>query len=90
MAALRFHGPVLPDGETQELYVVDGRITYEAQAGAETAAEGWIVMRTTPRSPGFSPSETFSHPYTRTRQGSRTTKESAYKSQERTSTHCLT
>jgi imidazolonepropionase-like amidohydrolase len=40
---LRFHGPVLPDGESRELYVVDGRVTYEKQAGAETAAEGWIV-----------------------------------------------
>lgn len=41
--ALRFSGPVLPDGEVRDLYVVDGRITYERQAGAETAAEGWIV-----------------------------------------------
>ncbi|WP_182526184.1 amidohydrolase family protein [Nocardioides dongkuii] len=40
---LRFHGPVLPDGEARDLYVVDGRVTYERQAGAETAAEGWIV-----------------------------------------------
>lgn len=40
---LRFHGPVLPDGESRELFVVDGRVTYEKQAGAETAAEGWIV-----------------------------------------------
>ncbi|WGY03739.1 amidohydrolase family protein [Nocardioides sp. QY071] len=46
MSALRFSGPVLPDGETREVYVVDGRITYERPAGlagAETAAEGWIV-----------------------------------------------
>jgi imidazolonepropionase-like amidohydrolase len=43
MAAMRFRGPVLPDGEPAELYVVDGRVTYEAQAGAETVAEGWIV-----------------------------------------------
>jgi len=41
--ALRFHGPVLPDGEVRDLYVVDGRVTYERQPGAETAAEGWIV-----------------------------------------------
>ena len=34
---------VLPDGETADLYVVDGRVTYEPQAGAETVAEGWIV-----------------------------------------------
>ena len=43
MTAMRFSGPVLPDGEVQELYVVDGRVTHERQAGAETAAEGWIV-----------------------------------------------
>jgi imidazolonepropionase-like amidohydrolase len=41
--ALRFTGPVLPDGEVRELYVVEGRVTYEPQPGAETAAEGWIV-----------------------------------------------
>jgi imidazolonepropionase-like amidohydrolase len=41
--ALRFRGPVLPDGEVRDLYVVDGRVTYERPAGAETAAEGWIV-----------------------------------------------
>ncbi|UMG93037.1 amidohydrolase family protein [Nocardioides sp. TF02-7] len=43
MSALRFTGPVLPDGEVQELFVVDGRITYEKQRGADTAAEGWIL-----------------------------------------------
>jgi imidazolonepropionase-like amidohydrolase len=43
MSALRFSGPVLPEGEPAELYVVDGRVTYERQPGAETAAEGWIV-----------------------------------------------
>ncbi|WZH52746.1 MAG: amidohydrolase family protein [Nocardioides alkalitolerans] len=43
MTALRFSGPVLPDGEVADLYVVDGHVTYEPQAGAETAAEGWIV-----------------------------------------------
>jgi len=41
--ALRFHGPVLPDGETRTLHVVDGRVTYEEQYGAETGGEGWIV-----------------------------------------------
>ena len=40
---LRFRGPVLPDGEARDLYVVDGLVTYEPQAGTETAAEGWIV-----------------------------------------------
>ncbi len=43
MTALRFRGPVLPDGETRDLYVVEGRVTYEPQAGAELVAEGWIV-----------------------------------------------
>lgn len=43
MTAMRFSGPVLPDGETREMYVVDGLVTYERPAGAETAAEGWIV-----------------------------------------------
>jgi imidazolonepropionase-like amidohydrolase len=43
MTALRFHGPVLPHGEVRDLYVVDGRVTYEPQPGAETAASGWIV-----------------------------------------------
>jgi imidazolonepropionase-like amidohydrolase len=40
---LRFTGPVLPDGEARELYVVEGRVTYERVAGAETAGSGWIV-----------------------------------------------
>src|SRR5689334_23058367 len=43
MTTLRFRGPVLPDGEPRDLYVVDGAVTLEPQAGAETAAEGWIV-----------------------------------------------
>ncbi|HWJ08425.1 MAG TPA: amidohydrolase family protein [Nocardioides sp.] len=43
MSALRFSGPVLPDGEVRELFVVDGHVTHERPAGAETAAEGWIV-----------------------------------------------
>jgi imidazolonepropionase-like amidohydrolase len=34
---------VLPDGETRDLYVVDGRVTYERVASAELVAEGWIV-----------------------------------------------
>lgn len=42
-AALKFSGPVLPEGEARDLYVVEGRITYEAPAGAELAASGWIV-----------------------------------------------
>ncbi|NYG58159.1 imidazolonepropionase-like amidohydrolase [Nocardioides daedukensis] len=43
MTALKFSGPVLPDGEARELYVVDGTVTYEKQAGADSAVEGWIV-----------------------------------------------
>jgi imidazolonepropionase-like amidohydrolase len=43
MTSLRFRGPVLPDGEPRDLYVVDGTVTLEPVAGAETAAEGWIV-----------------------------------------------
>jgi len=41
--ALRFRGPVLPDGEVRDLYVVDGTVTYEKVASAELVAEGWIV-----------------------------------------------
>jgi imidazolonepropionase-like amidohydrolase len=40
---MRFRGPVLPDGEPADLYVVDGRVTYDVQAGSETVAQGWIV-----------------------------------------------
>jgi imidazolonepropionase-like amidohydrolase len=43
MTGLRFTGPVLPDGQVRDVYVVDGRITYERPLGAETVAEGWIV-----------------------------------------------
>ena len=43
MTTLRFRGPVLPDGEPRDLYLVDGRITLEPVAGAETAAQGWIM-----------------------------------------------
>ncbi len=43
MSALRFRGPVLPDGESRDLYVVDGRVTYERQPSAELVSEGWIV-----------------------------------------------
>ena len=42
-AVLKFSGPVLPDGEPRELYVVDGAVTYEPVAGAERAVDGWIV-----------------------------------------------
>jgi imidazolonepropionase-like amidohydrolase len=43
MTTLRFSGPVLPDGEARDLYVADGRVTFEPVAGAETAAQGWIL-----------------------------------------------
>ncbi len=43
MTALRVRGPVLPDGEPRDLYVVDGLVTYEPQASAELVAEGWVV-----------------------------------------------
>src|SRR6188472_2088996 len=43
MSALLFRGPVLPDGEPRDLYVVEGRVTYERVASAELVAEGWIV-----------------------------------------------
>jgi imidazolonepropionase-like amidohydrolase len=40
---LRFSGPVLPDGEARELYVVDGHVTYDGVPGAEEGGSGWIV-----------------------------------------------
>lgn len=43
MGTSRFVGPMLPEGESVELYVVDGRITFERQRGADTVASGWIV-----------------------------------------------
>jgi imidazolonepropionase-like amidohydrolase len=43
MAAMRFRGVVLPEGEARDLYVVDGAVTGEHQPGADTVAEGWIV-----------------------------------------------
>lgn len=43
MSALKFHGPVLPSGEVRDLYVVDGRVSFEPQPGAESVASGWIV-----------------------------------------------
>ncbi len=43
MSALKFSGPVLPDGEVRHLYVVDGQITFDPPHGAESAVQGWIV-----------------------------------------------
>lgn len=41
--ALHCAGVVLPEGEHRELYVVDGRITYEPVANARTVAQGYLV-----------------------------------------------
>ncbi len=43
MSVLKFSGPVLPEGEPRDVYVVDGRVTFETHAGADTAARGWLV-----------------------------------------------
>lgn len=43
MAALKVSGPVLPEGQTRDLYVVGDRITLDRQPGATTLATGWIV-----------------------------------------------
>lgn len=43
MTVLRCSGPLLPDGEPTDLYVVGGRVTYERHTGAESAGDGWIV-----------------------------------------------
>jgi imidazolonepropionase-like amidohydrolase len=41
---LHVRGVVLPDGEQRDLWVADGRLTYEPVGGAETVAtEGWLV-----------------------------------------------
>ena len=42
-AALHVRGVVLPDDEQRDLWIVDGRITTDRVADAETIAEGWIV-----------------------------------------------
>jgi imidazolonepropionase-like amidohydrolase len=41
--AYRVRGTVLPDGAPRELFVTDGRITYDEAPGADLIAEGWIV-----------------------------------------------
>ena len=41
--ALKFRGVVLPEGVARDVYVVNGRVTYEPVASAELVAEGWIV-----------------------------------------------
>jgi imidazolonepropionase-like amidohydrolase len=40
---IRVTGVVLPEGERRDLYVVDGRVTYDAPRDAQTVAEGWVV-----------------------------------------------
>jgi imidazolonepropionase-like amidohydrolase len=42
MTVMRFSGPVLPEGEWRDVYVVDGVVSYEP-SDAELGAEGWIV-----------------------------------------------
>ena len=43
-SALHLRGVLLPEEEERDLWVVDGRLTFEAAAGAETVADrGWIV-----------------------------------------------
>jgi imidazolonepropionase-like amidohydrolase len=41
--AIHVKGVVLPEGERRDLYVVDGRVTYDAPREAVTVAEGWIL-----------------------------------------------
>jgi imidazolonepropionase-like amidohydrolase len=40
---LHVKGVVLPEGERRDLYVVDGRVTYEPVRDARSVAEGWVV-----------------------------------------------
>lgn len=40
---LRIQGPILPDGESRTLYVVDGQISYEPRSDTEDLGTGWIV-----------------------------------------------
>jgi imidazolonepropionase-like amidohydrolase len=42
--ALHVRGVVLPDGEERDLWVLDGRVTFEAVPGAETVAAGGFVV----------------------------------------------
>ena len=40
---MHVRGPVMPDGEPRDVYVVGGRITYPTVASAQTVATGWIL-----------------------------------------------
>lgn len=44
MVALRFTGVVLPGEEERDLYVVDGRVSYEPVASAETVTSGGYIV----------------------------------------------
>ncbi|MGH8867941.1 MAG: amidohydrolase family protein [Actinomycetes bacterium] len=41
--ALHVRGVVLPEQEHRDLWIVDGRVTYEPVSDATTAAEGWVL-----------------------------------------------
>src|SRR5438105_3324469 len=42
--ALHLHGTVLPGGATRDVFVRDGRVTFDEQADARTVLEGgWLV-----------------------------------------------
>jgi imidazolonepropionase-like amidohydrolase len=42
-APFHVRGVVLPEREHRDLWVRDGRITYESVPGAETVADGWVL-----------------------------------------------
>ncbi|WP_153505159.1 amidohydrolase family protein [Cumulibacter manganitolerans] len=44
MGALRFTGVVLPGDEQRDLYVVDGRVSYQPVASAETVTRGGYIV----------------------------------------------
>lgn len=41
--ALHIRGVVLPERDHRDLWVADGRVTYERVPGAETVATGWVL-----------------------------------------------
>ncbi|WP_166351734.1 amidohydrolase family protein [Phytoactinopolyspora limicola] len=43
MSAIHLRGVVLPSAEHRDLWVRDGKVTFEAIPGAETVATGWIL-----------------------------------------------
>lgn len=42
--AFRLHGTVLPDGDDRDVFVVDGRISFDHDGDAETALDGGFVL----------------------------------------------